>query len=140
MLQAVLFHCCIQFLKVLFRCLGDLLKLELLFVGVRLQVGGVREQHPAFHKTMLHCLTHDLVEDLLKNSVFLKASGTIEADGGMMGNPVGNLEPQKPSIGKIESYFLFQLPFGADPIEITDEKHLDEEYRVYGRSPTSLAV
>jgi len=89
---------------------------------------------------MLHCLTHDLVKDLLKNSVFLKTSGTVETDGGMMGNPVGNLEAQKPSIGKVESYFLFQLPFGADSIEITDEKHLDEEYRVYGRSPLSLAV
>ena len=65
---------------------------------------------------------------------------TVKADSGVVRYRVFEIELEKPAIGVICFDFLFKLAFRPDPVQVSQQYHFEQYYRVDGGSAVVFTV
>lgn len=124
----------IELLHVLGRLVGDLDDLAQIVSGVGADVSGIRQQQFPGDEAFLHAPTDNLIEDILKQSGAVELPAAELGERGMIRNGIVQFKAEEPAVGDIDADLPFQLPLGADPVQVTDQQHFDDDDRIDGRS------
>ncbi len=118
----------------------NVLLLEFVLVGARLQMGRVRIKNAAVNPFLTHRLQHNLVKNLLVNRALGKATTTVLAERRCVGNLIRQAIADKPAIGHIDLDLPNQLPLGANSKQVTKKKHLEQHHRIHCRTTVVGAI
>ncbi|SAK60008.1 hypothetical protein AWB83_02208 [Caballeronia ptereochthonis] len=122
------------------RRLCHLQLIELVLVGVGLQMRAVAVQHSAIDHAVPDCLAHDLVEDLLIHRRVDEASSAILRERRGVRHLIAQAKAGKPPIRHINLNLAHQLALTAHPEQVADEQQLEQHHRIERRSAVVRAV
>lgn len=100
----------------------------------------VAVEHLARHQAPPAGQFHHLIEDLLIHIAVAKTPPPVLAQRRGVRHLVGQLQPQKPPVGRVALHLAHQLPLAADAEQIPDQQQLEQHHRIQCRSPIVLAV
>src|SRR5262249_58819843 len=107
--------------------------------GIGLHHAGVDSEPFALDKTRVHTRPNLALEYLPEDVALAEAAMPIDRECRVIGNPVVEVEPTEPAIGKMQLDFLAELALRADTVAVGDDQHPDHQLGINGGS-AHLAV
>jgi hypothetical protein len=84
MIQPIFFNRLIELFDVFTRLGLNHLFRKFLFIRIRFQVSRIRKKNTTADHTMIHCLKHNLIKDVLENGCVFKSIAAIPTNRGVM--------------------------------------------------------
>src|SRR5258708_4225432 len=108
-------------------------------IGVGLDKTAVHRHVLAPHQPSLDATGDDLLKELLKQIRFLESSMPVLGKRRMVRNLLIEAESREPSPRQMHAQLFHQFPLARDPVEIADQQHAQQQFRVDGW-PSRVAV
>ena len=77
----------------------------------------------------------DVFKDLFEKVGIFKAAGVILPKGREMGDRIQHIQTEEPAVGDIDLDLFDGLPHAAYPVQVLDERYLDQRDWVHARTP-----
>ena len=130
----------IQRRQVLLRLDCDFGQVELVLVGVGLQMRRIGIENLARGQPPVHRQQYDFVEYLLIDRALGETTTTILAKRRGVRNLVAKLQTKEPAVGNVHLHLPHQLPLRANSVQITKQQQLEQHHRLQRRTAVVLAV
>ena len=98
-------------------------------------MSGIDKDFRGIYQFVFVAFREDMLKDLFKQVGVLKAAGVVFSEGGKMRDRLQHVQAKKPAVGDIDLDLFDCLPHTSYPVQILDERDLDQRDRIHAWSP-----
>src|SRR5260370_36855503 len=107
--------------------------------GIALHHAGVDREPFALDKTRVHARPNHTFEYVPEDVALAEAAMPIDRECRVIGNPVVEVEPTEPAIGKMQLDFVAELALRTDTVAVGDDQHPYHQLGIH-RAPPPLPL